>query len=90
MGFIIVRREADGRERAADQKEVDELPSKIQQKHFQEREAVVDEALNSSLIHLVRAHNQFGAAIKDRGLQDEFASGIDQAQQVLAKLGVEF
>jgi len=65
-------------------------PNNIQRKHFQERDAVVEEALHTSFEHLVRAHNHFGAVITDRGLQDEFTAGVDRAQQVLAKLGVEF
>lgn len=65
------------------------MPNEIQRKHFTEQEAVVDEALSTSMDHLIRAHNKFGAAIQDRELQEEFAQGIGRAQEVLAKLGVE-
>lgn len=65
------------------------MPNEIQRKHFAERETIVDEALNTSMRLLIRAHNQFGAAIQDRELQNEFARGIGQAQDVLIKLGVE-
>lgn len=65
------------------------MPNEIQRKHFAEREVVVEEALSTSMDHLVRAHNKFGAAIQDRELQEEFAQGIGRAQEVLAKLGVE-
>ena len=65
------------------------MPNEIQRKHFSEKEAVVDEALQTSMDHLVRAHNHFGAAIQNRDLQDEFADGVERAQKVLAKLGIE-
>lgn len=65
-------------------------PNEIERRHLNEREAIVDEALHESMKYLIRANNQFGAAIQDRDLQNEFAQGIGQAQNVLLKLGLEF
>ncbi|HEB12483.1 MAG TPA: hypothetical protein ENI11_02275 [Actinobacteria bacterium] len=65
-------------------------PNEIQRKHLNEREAVVDDALYSSVNHLNRARNNFSAAIQDRQLRDEFTEAVEQAQQVIARLGFEF
>ncbi len=64
--------------------------NEIQRKHLNEREAVVDDALYSSVNHLNRARNHFSAAIQDRSLRDEFTEAVEQAQQVIARLGFEF
>lgn len=64
--------------------------NEIQRKHRNEREAVVDDALYTSVNHLNRARNNFSAAIQDRGLQDEFTAAVEQAQKVIARLGFEF
>ena len=64
--------------------------NEIQKKHLDEREAVVDDALYSSVNHLNRARNSFSAAIQDSGLRDEFTDAVEQAQQVIARLGFEF
>jgi hypothetical protein len=66
------------------------MTNEIERKHFEERDAIIDEALDLSMKLLVRAQNKFGAAIQDRELQNEFAEGIGKAQDVLIKLGVEF
>ncbi len=61
----------------------------IQRKHREETEAVVDDALYDSMDHLMKACNYFEAVNHDRGMKDEFAKGVAQAQQVLLKLGIE-
>lgn len=66
------------------------MTNEIQRKHVKEREAVVNDALYESMNYLIKAHNHFGAAIQDRGLQNQFAEGVGQAQQVLLELGIEF
>ena len=64
--------------------------NEIQRKHLNEREAVVDDALYSSANHLNRARNSFSTVIQDSGLRDEFTEAVEQAQQVIVRLGFEF
>lgn len=65
-------------------------PNHIERKHRREQEAVVDDALRSSMGHLAKAHSHFGAVIQNPDMQDEFTEGIAKAQEVICKLGVDW
>lgn len=64
-------------------------PNEIQRRHRQEREAVVDEALQSSSHHLVRAHSHFESAIQDPNARYAFIKAIERAHEVLADIDGE-
>ena len=61
-------------------------PNNIQRKHRQEREAVVDDELQSSQCHLVNADKHFERAIHDRRMRNEFAQLLKRAQEILSDL----
>ena len=61
-------------------------PNNIQRKHRQEREAVVNDELQSSHCHLVNADKHFDRAIHDRRLRDEFDQSLKRAQEILSDL----
>ncbi len=65
------------------------MTNDIQRKHREENDLIIEDALSASLNHLHDAHNRFGATIQDPDLNAEFTQGIDKAEKVLAKLGIE-
>lgn len=65
------------------------MPTEVQRKHRREREAVIDDALHTSLDHLEQAYNHFGTAINSSDLRTRFDAGLGSAREVLRNLGVE-
>ena len=65
------------------------VPTDIQRKHREEREAVIIDALQSSRHHLASADKHFVSVIRDRGTRDEFVQSLERAHTILVDLGVE-